>query len=185
VRLVAVSLVVAGVYGLLLAPARADDDGPPKPAPRTAIVIGGATVVLVSADNKLYAFVDRVEDNAPVTDAELSIDTSEGASITMNKVPITMNKATAGMFIGELNRKGHAQDAFMVSLQSAAGTGDAPAEIAYNDVPDAVTAPAPPGIGEKIAMVLVSGSIGTLGAVLFVLWRGGRRRTSVGAVRTV
>lgn len=179
-------MAVAGVCGLLLLPARADDDEPPKPAPRTAIVIGGASVVLVSANNKLYAFVDRVEDNAPVTDAELSIDTSEGASITMNKVPITMNKATAGMFIGELNRKGHSQDAFMVSLQSAAGSGDAPAEITYTDVPDAVTMPAPPGIVAKLAMVLVSGSIGALGAVLFMLWRrGGRRRTSVGAVRTV
>jgi hypothetical protein len=166
--------------------AMADDDAP-KPAPRTAITIGGASVVLVSAGNKFYAFVDRIEDNAPVEDAEISVDTSDGTSITMHRAPITMNRATAGLFVGELNRKGHSQDAFMVSLKSSAGSGDAPAEITYNDVPDATILTPPMSLGAKIAMVLVSASIGAIFTMMVMLWqRGARRRTaSPGTVRTV
>jgi len=172
--------------------ARADDDDA-KPAPRTAITIGGASVVLVSSGDKLYAFIDRLEDNTPVEDAEISIDTSEGASITMHKAPVTMNRATAGMFVGTLDRKGHSQDAFMVSLKSSAGTGDAPAEITYDDIPDSAAAPAAATISSKVAVALVSGGIGAIASVIFMLWwrrgerRGARRGTSVGSgtVRTV
>lgn len=164
-------------------PARADDDAP-RPAPRTAITIGGASVVLVAANDKLYAFVDRIEDNAPVEDAQLSIDTAEGGSIEMHRAPITLNRATAGLFVGPLNRKGHMQDAFMVSLQSSAGSGDEPAEIIYNDAPDAAAAAAAVSPASKIAVAVVSGGIGVIATVLVMLWlRGARRRVSVGTAQ--
>ena len=164
--------------------ARADDDAP-KPAPRTAVTIGGASVVLVATNDKLYAFVDRIEDNAPVEGAELSIDTAEGGSIEMHRAPLTLNKATEGLFVGPLERKGHMQDAFMVSLRSSAGSGDVPAEIIYNDVPDSAAVNATVSPAPKIAVAVVSGSIGAVATVLCMLWlRGSRKRATTAPVGT-
>lgn len=162
--------------------ARADDDAP-KPAPRTAITIGGASVVLVAANDKLYAFVDRIEDNSPLEDGELSIDTAEGGSIAMRRAPITMNKATAGLFVGPLDRRGHMQDAFMVSLRSSEGSGEEPAEIIYNDIPDTPAINAAVSPASKVAVAVVSGGIGAIATVLVMLWlRGVRKRESAGSV---
>jgi hypothetical protein len=156
--------------------ARADDSGP-SPMPRTAITIGGASVVLIATTDKLYAFVDRLDINAPVEDAQLQVDTADGGAVAMNRVPLTMNKATAGMFVGPLDRKGHMQDAFMVTLHSSVANGQAPAEIAYTDaVPQASGTPTTSG-AQELGVVLVSGAIGAVGAMVLMLWlRSGRRR---------
>ncbi len=162
--------------------ARADDDGP-KPAPRTFVRIGDASVVLIATQDKLFAFVDRIEDNSPVEDAQVEIETSEGASITMHRAPITMNKATAGMFVGSLERKGHMQDAFMVTLNSSAGSGQEPTEIIYDDVrPTVGILPISP-VGSKIAVALVSAGIGAVASLMIMLWlRNGRKRPAAGSV---
>src|SRR5262245_20498719 len=74
---------VAGLLCCLLLsaplPAWAADDVPP-PAPRTTLQIGDASIVLIAANDQLYAFVDRVEDNAPVIDADLTIASSDARS---------------------------------------------------------------------------------------------------------
>jgi hypothetical protein len=169
---------------LYAVPARADDDAP-RPAPRTAVTIGDASVVLIATMDRLYAFVDRIEDNAPVEDAALEIDTSEGGSITMNRAPINMNKATAGMFVGPLDRRGHMQDAFLVTLHSAIADGQEPAEIIYTDVVPPVGIAPMAGIGSKVAVAVVSGAIGAIASVLVMLWlRGARRRVATAPVRT-
>jgi hypothetical protein len=160
--------------------ARADDDAP-LPAPRTAITIGGASVVLIATTDKLYAFVDRIEDNTPVEDSEVEIDTSDGDSITMNKAPISMNKATAGMFVGPISRKGHMQDAFMVTLHSSVGDGQEPAEITYTDAIPSPSIMAVQSKGAQLAVALVSGGIGAIATVMIMLWlRGGRKRPAAG-----
>jgi len=165
------------------APACADDDIV-KPMPRATVTIGGASVVLIAAPDKLYAFVDRIEDNAPVEDAELAIDTSEGSSITMTRAPITMSEATAGLFVGPLNRKGHMQDAFMVTLRSSVGDGQQPTEIIYTDVVPPITMLPLSNVGSKIAVALVSAGIGAVTTAMLMLWlRSGRKRLA-GAVRT-
>jgi hypothetical protein len=179
-----VGLLMCGLICIAPSSASADDDAP-RPAPRTAITIGGASVVLVAAKDKIYAFVDRIEDNAPIADAQLELDTAEGTSINMHRAPITMNKATAGLFVGPFNRAGHQQDAFMVTLRSSAGDGQEPAEITYTDIPDRNAVPAPQNVEAKLAMVAVSGSIGAVAAVMLMLWlRGGRRRMAARSVGT-
>jgi hypothetical protein len=83
--------------------------------------------------------------------------------------------------VGTLNRAGHMQDAFMVSLTSSAGTGEAPVEITYTDAEDKPVVAAPPGNEAKIAVAVVSGAIGAVGMVMVMLWLGGggrRGRTS-------
>ena len=108
-------------------PVRAEENAA-KPSPRTAVEIGGASVVLVAANDKIYAFIDRLEDNAPVADAALSVDLADGSSLKLTRV-------SDGLFVAPFNRAGHMQDAFMVSLVSPDGTGDGAAEIGYDDVP--------------------------------------------------
>ena len=103
---------------LTLGIAHADSDTA-KPAPRTVIQIGDASVVLIAANDHLYAFVDRIEDNAPLPDAELSIDSADGTSLKISRT-------TEGLFVAPFNRAGHMHDAFMVSLRSPEATGDAP-----------------------------------------------------------
>ena len=166
-------------------PARADNDEPPRPTPRTSITIGGASVVLVAAKDKLYAFVDRLDNNAPVEDANLEIDTADGASIDLQRAPITMNKATAGLFVGAFDRAGHAQDAFMVTLHSSVGDGQEPAEITYTDVPNLIAPPSQQPLASRLAIVVVSGSIGAVAAVMVMLWlRSGRRRVAARSAGT-
>jgi hypothetical protein len=128
-----IGFLACGLICIAPLSASADDDAP-RPTPRTAITIGGASVVLVATKDKIYAFVDRIEDNAPIEDAQLELDTAEGTSINMHRAPITMNKATAGLFVGPFNRAGHRQDAFMVTLRSSPGDGQEPAEITYTDI---------------------------------------------------
>jgi hypothetical protein len=148
--------------------ARAEDEAP-KPAPRTAIQIGGASIVLIAANDHLYAFVDRTDDNAPVNDAELDIDTADGTSLEVGK-------ASEGLFVAPFNRAGHMHDAFMVSLRSPEGTGDAPAEIAYDDLPDSSGSDTGSGLASKISIALVAGGIGAVSSALFMLWLHGRRK---------
>lgn len=184
VRQAAIGILVCGLGAVTPSIARSDDDAP-GPAPRTAITIGGASVVLIAANDKLYAFVDRIEDNAPVEDAELSIDDAEGGSVEMHRAPITMNKATSGLFVGPLHRKGHMQDAFMVSLHSSAGSGEGPAEIIYTDIPDSAASNAMVGPAAKIAVAVVSAGIGAIATVLVMLWlRSGRKRATARSVGT-
>jgi hypothetical protein len=177
----ALATVVLTCCLVCLAPsnARADGDEPQRPTPRTAITIGGASVVLVAAKDRLYAFVDRLDDNAPVEDAELEIDTADGDTIDMQKAQITLNKATAGLFVGPINRVGRQQDAFMVTLKSSVGSGQQPAEIIYTDVipPPAVMAMV--NQRTNIAIAAVSAGLGAITTVLFMLWlRGSRRRVA-------
>lgn len=184
VRFVAAACLSIGILAFCLAavvptPARAEGGGSAHLTPRTAITIGGASVVLVATEDKLYAFVDRLEDNAPVEDADLTIDTADGSSVELRRAPVTMNKATAGLFVGDFDRGGRTQDAFMVTLRSSVGDGRAPAEITYADSTGAI-APAPQQtLASRLAIVVVSGSIGAVGAVMVMLWlRSGRRRVA-------
>jgi hypothetical protein len=153
------------------------DDEAPKPAPRTTLQIGGASIVLIAANDHLYAFVDRAEDNAPIRDAELGIDSADGASLNISK-------ASEGLFVAPFNRAGHMHDAFMVSLRSPEATGDAQAEIAYDDLPDSSGNDAKPSIASKLSIALVSVGIGAIGSALFMLWLRGRKRTAARPVGT-
>jgi len=174
-------LLVCSIAIGFAASVRAEDISA-KPAPRTAIQIGDASVVLVAANDHLYAFVDRIDDNAPVADAELGVVSADGTTLEMHR-------ATAGLFAAQFNHTGHMHDAFMVSLRSAVGTGEAQAQIAYDDLPDASGKSTATSFTTKLAIALASGGVGAIGALLLMLWvRGERRRAaarSVGTAQTV
>jgi hypothetical protein len=177
---VSVAAVACGLTLCLPAVAWADDEAP-KPAPRTTLQIGGVSIVLIAASDHLYAFVDRTEDNAPVRKAELGIDTADGTSLDVKQ-------ASEGLYVAPFNRAGHIHDAFMVSLESAEATGDAKAEIAYDDLPGTAGTDGRPSLASKLSIALVSGGIGAIGAALFLLWRAGRKLTAprpVGTAQTV
>ena len=153
------------------------DDEAPKPAPRTTLQIGRVSIVLIAASDHLYAFVDRTEDNAPVRKADLGIDTADGTSLDVKQ-------ASEGLYVAPFNRAGHMHDAFMVSLESPEATGDAQAEIAYDDLPDTAGSDARPSFASKLSIALVSGGIGAIASALFMLWRAGRKLTTPGPVGT-
>jgi len=162
-------LLACCLAGLVPQTARADDDNAPKPAPRTAIAIGGASVVLVAAADHLYAFIDCTEDNTPVADAELGVASADGATLSMSK-------AAAGLFVAPFDRAGHMRDAFMVTLHSAVGSGDAQAEIAYDDLPDAAGGDAGTGFGTKLAIAVLGAGIGAIASASAMLWLRDRRK---------
>jgi|GEM_PF-1715170 len=163
-------VLTIGSLPLVTASAWADDDDASKPAPRVAVEIDGASVVLIAANSHLYAFVDRIEDNAPVADAELSVDLADGTTL-----PLT--KAAGGMFVAPFDRSGHMHDAFMVSLRSKQSTGDTPAEIGYDDLPDAPPAADHGTLATKLSIAAVSAVIGAIGAALISHWYARRRRS--------
>ena len=163
---------------LLFAPpvARADEEAP-KPAPRTWLQIGGASIVLIAGKDQLYAFVDRTEDDAPVVNAELSIDSADGASLALTRT-------SEGLFIAPFNRAGHMHDDFMVSLRSPEFTGEGQAGIAYDDLPE-TSGGVRSALGSPAAIALVSGSIGAIVAAMAIFWlRGARRRPATAPVGT-
>ncbi len=126
----------------------------------------------MAANDKIYAFIDRLEDNAPVADAALSVDLADGSSLKLTRV-------ADGLFVAPFNRAGHMQDAFMVSLVSPDGTGDGAAEIGYDDVP----APEIQSVGFDLrANATVAAVAGAIGAALatsvMLLTRTRRRRAS-------
>ena len=169
-RLTVATLLVCGVFVLSAPIARADDDAATNPMPRTAIEIGGASVVLVASKDNLYAFVDRIDDNTPLADAQLTVDSADGRILPLSK-------ATDGLFVAPLNRTGHLHDVFMVKLSSAAGTGSAPAEIVYDDLPQASGGDVGAALSTRLAIALVAGGIGLVVGASGMLWmRGGLRR---------
>jgi hypothetical protein len=181
-RLTGIGVLACGLVALT--PSLSNASEAPRNAPRTTVTIGGASVVLISADDKLYAFVDRLEDNAPVDDAELEIDTAQGPQVVMHGAAVALNKTTAGMFVGPFNRAGHVQDEFLVSLRSSAGTGEQRTQIAYGDAAEMAQEAGARPLGTMLAAAAVSAGIGAIGALLIMLWlRGGRVRIPVRSVR--
>lgn len=169
-RLAGLLAMAVFAVALCLSPARAGEGGDDNnaPAPRTAIEIGGASVVLISANDRLYAFIDRLEDNAPVEDGTLAVTTAEGNDIAMQK-------ASGGLFVGPLKRAGRLRDAFLVSLKSAEGTGEQQAEIVYDDVKSEPAAAAPADTRSKIWIAVVAGLIGLFAGGMAMRWLSARR----------
>ncbi len=121
----AAAVVLAALWPL---PARVADEVVKQRWPRTSVEIGGVSVVLVAAIGKLYAFVDRLDDNAPVVGARLAVSLANGVSLKLSRL-------ADGLFVAPFNRIGHTLDFFLISLASPDGSGDMPAEIGYDDAP--------------------------------------------------
>jgi hypothetical protein len=169
---IAIAVVLAALSWL---PVRAEDTGA-RPSPRTAVEIGGASVVLVAANDKIYAFIDRLEDNAPVSDAALSVDLADGSSLKLTRV-------SDGLFVAPFSRAGHMQDAFMVSLVSPDGTGDGAAEIGYDDVPAPEVSAVRFDLRANATVALVAGATGAaLATAVMLLARTRRRRAADSSV---
>lgn len=152
-------------------PARADEDAL-HAAPRTSLNVGGASVVLAAANDRLYAYVDRLADNTPATDALLSIDVADGPSLSLTRV-------ADGQFVAPYTHTGRSQDAFTVSVASAEGNGDGSAQIIYEDVGPAELPPARLDIRVNAAIALVAGALGlALGVSMMLIARSRRRRAT-------
>lgn len=164
-RLVLATLAL--MAGLALVPARAEDTDSDPAAPRVALEIGEVSVVLIAANGKLHAFVDRLEDNAPARVDRLTITQANGQSVVMNE-------ASAGLFVGPFEIGGRKRDAFLVSLSGPDAVGEASAEIAYGGAP-AAAATAEGGLRDKVLIAIVAGLIGLVLGTMLVRRRIVRR----------
>jgi hypothetical protein len=172
-RLIGWRPMIAGIglacvlAGLTPSPARADGDDGPKAAPRSVIEIGQVSVVLIAAKERLFAFIDRLEDNLPEAQAELALTTGDGTALALNE-------AATGLFTAPFKHDGHGYDTFLVALKSADGTGSATAKIVYEEGAATEGASEKSGFAAKLAIAIVAGGIGMLfGMMLLLWWRGG------------
>jgi hypothetical protein len=173
-RLGAAFLILCGLATASPGPVRADDgDGSgPKPAPRAAVTIGGISVVLIAANDRLYAFVDRIADNAPADDASITVASANAAA------QLDMQAATAGLFVAPFVRTGHLRDVLTVGVRSADGSGQGTAALVYDDAPSPVAGRA--GSGLEVFIALVAGALGAASALAVVWYRQSRRRPGDG-----
>ena len=155
-----------------------EDSGFPAAAPRTSLQIGDLSIVLIAANGKLHAFVDRIEDNAPVDDAVLSVNQADGAVVPLER-------ATSGFFVAPFNHDGRLSDRFTIAVQSTAGSGSVPAELTYGDVASRTEAPPDGNFEGKISIALVSTAIGAAGATMVGLWTRHRRQTAADRILPV
>ncbi len=169
-------LLVLLAVGLAALPAPAGA-APARPSPRSVVEIGGASVVLVAANDRIFAFVDRLEDNAPVDNAALSLALVDGAGLKLAQ--LSPQRVAEGLFVAPFSHAGHHQDAFLVSLASPAGSGDATAYIAYGSEAAQDIPPAGTELGGRAAIALVAGAIGAaVAASAMLLMRNRRRRAA-------
>jgi hypothetical protein len=143
--------------------ARADSDGP---SPRVTVVIGGVSVVLVAADGKMIAFVDRIADNAPASDAELVVTPIGGK-------PLPLSRAGDGLLVAPFDPAGRYRDSFSIAVRSADGTGQRAAELVYRAGPATAPlaqAPARARIATLLGVALLSSALGAGVALLATLW---------------
>ena len=171
-------LALCLALGCMTLPQGARADGvtsgsPVKPAPRSAIEIGGVSVVLISTNDKLHVFIDRLADNAPADDAGLTISLTDGADLQLSRV-------AAGFFVSPFNRAGRMRDAFVVSVKSASGTGEMATEIVYDDLPGEAVAVSSHDIQGKIGIALVAAALGALGAIMVLRCVRNRRQAAAG-----
>lgn len=151
--------------------ARAADQGDGEPAsPRAVVDIGGVSVVLIAAQGRLHAYVDRIADNAPSTDSRITITTADGRSVAMAP-------ASEGLFVGPFDPGVRKRDTFLVSVTGPDATGEGLTEIIFAS-DSAIAAHAGDGMRDKLLIAVVSGLIGlVLGTMLM-------RRRSVGRPAT-
>jgi hypothetical protein len=126
--------------------------GDTEAAPRTTMDIGGVSVVLIASEGKLFAFLDRLEDNAPVKNGQLTVTTADGKAIAFAP-------AASGLFVAPFDPGTRARDSFVVSVTSADGAGDATAEIVYKAA-NAELPVAEGGMRDKILIALAACGIG-------------------------
>lgn len=158
-RLVALALLglaLAGPIAALAPPAHATEaEDSTETAPRATMDIGGVSVVLIASEGKLFAFLDRIEDNAPVKDARLTVTTAAGQAIAFAP-------ASTGLFVAPFDPGTRARDTFVVSVTAADGAGDTTAEINYHSKTGAEPPAAEGGMRDKILIALVACGIGVV-----------------------
>lgn len=135
-------------------------------APRAAVTIGEFSVVLIAADGRIQAFVDRIADNAPADDVVLGLRPRGGGALRFAQ-------AAPGLFVAPFAHAGRIRDSFVVTLAPAAAAArEAPdsavAELVYGA---ALAAPPPAPGGWPVQALLWLLGLGGAVAVLGVCWR--------------
>ncbi|SMH60520.1 hypothetical protein [Azospirillum agricola] len=139
-----------------------------REAPRVAVSVGPVGVVLIAANRQLYAFLDRLGDNAPVAGGQVTV---KGPKIDLTLTETAPGLYRAGPFLPAI---GHTP--LTVSVQSALGAGQTAAELV-------VTPPPAPAHSEGRSRPLwLALGAAALAGVAGLAWRGRRRRSAPSAI---
>lgn len=132
-----------------------------RESPRVAVSVGPVSVVLIAANRQLYAFLDRLGDNAPVP----------GGRVTVKgpKIDLTLTETAPGLYRGGPFVPAVGHTPLTVAVESALGAGQMAAELV-------VTPPPQPagGEGRWRSLWYALGAVALAGAG-GLAWRGRRR----------
>lgn len=124
-RLAAALLVFALLWGTAPAARAQGDDAP---SPRIALVLGDASVVVIAARQKLYAFVDGSDDNAPVSGADVRIRTP--------RTELALNEVSPGIYMSGPYVPPSVRTPLTITVSRAGSTIHGMAELILPDVPE-------------------------------------------------
>lgn len=131
------------------------------PSPRVAVTIGGASAVVIAANGQLYAFLDRTADNAPVNGGSIRV--------TAAKTELALKEVSPGVYVSGSYVPLPGRNPLTIAVQSAAGSGQALAELVINQVA------VPPPAGNRLRALWFALGLSTLAALGWIVWRDRRR----------
>ncbi|WP_431855947.1 hypothetical protein [Azospirillum sp.] len=120
------ALLTAGV------PARAEVPGSAAPLPRVALTLDNASVVVIAAHKKLYAFLDGLDDNAPVRGATVQIATA--------RTTLPLQEISPGIYVSGAFLPPAVRTPLTVSVALAGTTARGAADLVLSEVPDSGSA---------------------------------------------
>ncbi|PWC45918.1 hypothetical protein [Azospirillum sp. TSO22-1] len=120
------ALLTAGVT------ARAEAPGSAVPLPRVALTLDNASVVVIAAHKKLYAFLDGLDDNAPVRGAAVQIATA--------RTTLPLQEISPGIYVSGPYLPPAVRTPLTVSVALDGKTARGAADLVLSEVPDPGTA---------------------------------------------
>jgi hypothetical protein len=136
-----------------------DDDKTAAAAPRAAVEIEGFSVVLIAANNRLYAYIDRLDDNKPADDAQVAV-------LLAGQDPLSLTKAASGLYVAPFERGNLKRAGFAVSLEAGEAKGYATTEIVFSDGSPAA---APADSGNRLLTTGIALAAALIGAAATLL----------------
>ena len=155
-RGLAVLVLAFAALGFAPPPVLAEGGGSAEPSPRVSLVLDSTSVVVIAAQQKLYAFVDGYDDNAPISGAEVQIGTPRAA--------LTLHEISPGIYLSGTYVPPSVRTPLTVSVTHSGTTVRGTAELLLPNVPEAVGAGhARPGSWLFVLALLAGAALG--------LWR--------------
>jgi hypothetical protein len=132
-----------------------------RESPRVAASVGPVGVVVIAANNNIYAFLDRLSDNAPVLGGSVRIKTPKTELVLKETAPGVYRAGPFEPLVG--------RTALTVSVNSALGDGQMVADLVVE--PSA----SPQTVEGRLRPLWYGFGLAAFVGLGFLAWRGRRR----------